>query len=224
VTPPAAVSSGFLVRPAAGIDAPPRAGERGAALVVAVLFAAAVSIVAGAVAWLGLIATQTSAAARDRAEVDAALQAAIEIAAGALAVETDLPAVRRGEVVASVNGTAVLDTIDGVVDVVGLDRRLAQRRSRLPPPADAAIWRPYLWGRLGELLRTPLDTTVRDPLVVVWVRGDDDAGLGGDRIELAVETVGASAARAAAVAVVRVGPRGPAIVTVWPESGIAGPG
>jgi hypothetical protein len=56
------------------------------------------------------------------------------------------------------------------------------------------------------------------------VRGDDPAGLGADRIELAVAAVGASGARAGAVAVVRVGPRGPAVAAVWPEAGIAGPG
>jgi hypothetical protein len=58
----------------------------------------------------------------------------------------------------------------------------------------------------------------------VWVRGDDGAGLGADRVEIAAEAVGASGARAGAVAVVRVGPRGPAIVAVWPDAGIAGPG
>jgi hypothetical protein len=201
-----------------------RAPERGAALIVAVLFAAALSIVAGAVAWFGLIATETSAAARARADVDAAVHAAIEVAAAALAAEPDLTAVRRGEVVAPGNAAAALDTLDGAVDVATLGRGLARRRSRLPPPGDGASWRPYLWGRLGELVRTPLGARVSDPLVVVWVRGDDTAGLGPDRIELAVEAVGPSAARASAVAVVRVGPRGPAVVAVWPEDGIAGPG
>ncbi len=208
----------------AGDDATRRAGERGAALVVAVLFAAALSIVAGAVAWFGLIATQTSAAARDRAEVDAALQAAIDLAAAALALEADLPAVRRGEVVAPGTGAAFLDTATGAVDVAGLGRDLERRRGRLRSPGDVAVWRPYLWGRLGELLTTPLGRPARDPLIVVWVRGDDGAGLGADRLELAAEAVGASGARAAALAVVRVGPRGPAIVAVWPEAGIAGPG
>lgn len=203
---------------------PVRPGERGAALVAAVLFAAAVSIVAGAVAWFGLLASQTSAAAREVADVDAALHAAIEIAAASLAVEPDLPAVRRGDVVAPGSGTGSLATVDGVVDVEGLSRALVRRRSRLPPPSDAAVWRPYLWGRLGELLPTALGTRARDPLAVVWVRGDDAAGLGADRIEIAVEAVGVSAARAGAVAIVRVGPRGPAVAAVWPEAGLAGPG
>lgn len=202
----------------------PRAGERGAALIVAVLLAAALSIVVAAVAWFGLIATQSSAAARDRADVEAALQAAIEIAAGALAVEPDMAGVRRGEVVASVNGTAVVDTLDGVLDVAALGRGLDRRRSRVRPPGDAAVWYPYLWGRLGELLATPLGAPARDPLVVVWVRGDDAAGLGADRIDIAAEAVGASGARASAVAVVRLGPRGTAIVAVWPDAGVAGAG
>jgi hypothetical protein len=58
----------------------------------------------------------------------------------------------------------------------------------------------------------------------VWVRGDESAGAGADRLEIAVETVGVSAARAGAVAIVRVGPRGPVVAAVWPEAGIAGPG
>jgi hypothetical protein len=191
---------------------------------VAVLFAAALSIVAGAVAWFGMFATQISAAARDHAEVDAALQAAIEIAAAALALEADLPAVRRGEVVAPGTGRAFLDTAAGAVDVAGLGVDLERRRRRLRSPGDVAVWRPYLWGRLGEVLATPLGRPARDPLVVVWVRGDDSAGLGADRLELAAEAVAVSGARAGAVAVVRVGPRGPAVVAVWAEAGIAGPG
>jgi hypothetical protein len=191
---------------------------------VAVLFAAAVSTVAGVVAWFGLIAAQASAAARDRADVDAAMHAAIEIAAAALAAAPDLPAVRRGEAVAPITGSTRLTTADGVVDVEGLGRGLARRRGRLPPPADAAVWHPYLWGRLGELLPTPLGTPVRDPLVVVWVRGDDAAGAGADRIEIAIEAVGASGARAGAVSLVQIGPRGPTVAAVWPEAGIAGPG
>jgi hypothetical protein len=201
-----------------------QARERGAALIAAVLFAAALSIVAGAVAWFALLATQTSAAAHDRADVEGALQSALEMAAGALAREPDPAAVRRGDAVAPGNGMDVLTTADGAVDVPALSRSLASRRRQLPPPADAAIWRPYLWGCLGELLPTPLGTSRRDPLVVVWVRGDDGAGLAADRVEIAVEAIGPSGARARAVAVVRIGPRGPAIVAVWPEAGLAGPG
>ena len=63
----------------------------------------------------------------------------------------------------------------------------------------------------------------RDPLVVVWVRADDAGGAGPNRIELAVEAVGPSGARAGAVAAIRLGPRGVAILAVWPDAGIAGP-
>jgi hypothetical protein len=110
------------------------------------------------------------------------------------------------------------------VDVPALGRALERRRRRLPPPADVAVWHPYLWGRLGERLITPTGTAARDPLVVAWVRGDGAAGLAADHLEMAVEAVGTSGARARAVAIVRVGPRGAAIVAVWPESGLAGPG
>ena len=60
------------------------------------LLAAALAIVAGAVGWFALVASQTSAAARDHAEVVAAAQAGLEIAAGALAREPDIAAVRLG--------------------------------------------------------------------------------------------------------------------------------
>ena len=93
----------------------------------------------------------------------------------------------------------------------------------MPPPADVAVWRPYLWGRLTELAPGIPAARGRDPLVVVWVRGDDAAGAGPDRIELAVEAVGPSGARAGAVAAIRCGPRGVAILAVWPDAGIAGP-
>ena len=93
----------------------------------------------------------------------------------------------------------------------------------MPPPADVAVWRPYLWGRLAELAPAIPAAGGRDPLVVVWVRGDDAGGAGADRIELAVEAVGPSGARAGAVAAIRRGPRGVAILAVWPDAGIAGP-
>ena len=197
-------------------------GERGAALIGAVLLAAALAVLAGAVGWFALVASQTSAAARDHAEVVTAAEAGLEIAAGALAREPDIAAVRLGVVVAP-GGTASLATPDGTIDVAALTRRLEQRRRRLPPPADAAIWHPYLWGRLGELAPAVPGAGGRDPLVVVWVRGDDADGVGTDRFEVAVEAAGPSGAHAAAVAAVRRGPRGVAILAVWPEAGIAGP-
>jgi hypothetical protein len=196
--------------------------ERGAALIGAVLLAAALAIVAGAVGWFALVGSQTAAAARDHAEAVAAADAGLAIAAGALADEPDLAAVRLG-LAARPGGTASLATIDGSIDVPALTRRLEQRRRRLPPPADVAVWRPYLWGRLGELAPAIRAPAGRDPLVVVWVRGDDAGGAGADRLELAVEAVGPSGARAGAVAAIRRGPRGVAILAVWPDAGIAGP-
>jgi hypothetical protein len=201
-----------------------RGGERGAALLTAVLVAIALSILAGAVSWFAVIGARTSAAARDRDDVDAAMHAGLELTAAALAVEPDLAAVRRGDAVAAGNGVSAMVTGDGPVDVLTLGRALDRRRRRLLPPADAAVWHPYLWGRLGERLTTPIGTTTRDPLVVAWVRGDGAAGLGADRMEVAIEAVGPSGAHARAVAVVRVGSRGAAIVAVWPEAGVAGPG
>jgi hypothetical protein len=204
--------------------APGCAGERGAALLMAVLVAAALSILGGAVTWFAVISAHTSAAARDHADVEAALHAALEIAAASLAVEPDLAVVRRGEAVAAGNGASALATRDGAVDVASLGLALDRRRRRLRPPADVAVWRPYLWGRLGEHLSTPIGTSRLDPLIAAWVRGDDAAGLGPAVVEIAIEAVGPSGARAGAVAVVRVGPRGAAIDAVWPETGPAGPG
>ena len=200
----------------------PGGGERGAALIGAVLLAAALAIVAGAVGWFALVASQTSAAARDHAEVVAAAQAGLEIAAGALAREPDIAAVRLGLAVGP-GGADSLSTSDGPIDVPSLTRQLEQRRRRLRPPADGAVWRPYLWGRLTELAPAIPAARGRDPLVVVWVRGDDAAGAGADRIELAIEAVGPSGARAGAVAAIRHGPRGVAILAVWPDASIAGP-
>ena len=73
-----------------------RRDERGAALLMAVIVSAALSILGGALTWFAVIAAQTSAAARDHAEVHAALRAGVEIAAAAVAGEPDLAAVRRG--------------------------------------------------------------------------------------------------------------------------------
>ena len=169
-----------------------------------------------------MLESQTGAAARAHAEATAAADAGLDIAAGSLAAEPDLDAVRLGLATAAANGAAGLATADGWIDVPALSGGLARRRGRLPPPADAAVWRPYLWGRFGELLPTPVGMRARDPLIVVWVRADD-AGLAPDRLELAVEAVAPSGARAAAIAVVAVGPRGAAIDAVWPEVGLAGP-
>ena len=204
------------------VGRPAQRGEQGAALIGAVLLAAALAILAGAVGWFALVASQTTAAARDHADVVAAAEAGLEIAAGALAREPDIAAVRLG-LAAAPGGTASLATPDGVVDVPLLTRRLEARRRRLPPPADVAVWRPYLWGRLGELASAVPGAGARDPLVVVWVRGDDAESAGADRLELAVEAVGPSGARAGAVATNRRGPRGVAILAVWPDAGIAGP-
>jgi len=209
-------------RAVAGTRRPPGRSELGAALIGAVLLAAALAIVAGAVGWFALLGSQTSAAARDRAEVVAAAQAGLEIAAGALAREPDIAAVRLGLVVGPVGADSVT-TPDGAIDVAALTRQLEQRRRRMPPPADVAAWRPYLWGRLVELAPAMPATGGRDPLVVVWVRADDAGGAGPNRIELAVEAVGPSGARAGAVAAIRLGPRGVAILAVWPDAGIAGP-
>ena len=165
--------------PAAPAPVLARGRERGAALLMAVLVAAALSILAGAVTWFAVLSSQTSAAARDQAAVDAAIHAGLEIVAAALAVEPDLAGVRRGDAVAADNGTSAIATSDGLVDVPGLGRALERRRRRLPPPADVAIWRPYLWGRLGERLTTPIGTPAHDPLVVAWVRGDGGGRPGG---------------------------------------------
>ena len=201
----------------------PERGERGAALIGAVLLAVALAILAGAVGWFALVGSQTTAAARDHAEAVAAAEVALEIAAGALAREPDLAAVRLGVAVGPA-ATASLMTRDGAIDVATLTRRLTERRRRLSPPADVAVWRAYMWGRLGELVPTLPSAGARDPLVVVWVRADDGEAAGPDRLELAVEAVAPSGARAAAVAAIRHGPRGVAVLAVWPEAGIAGAG
>jgi hypothetical protein len=119
------------------------------------------------------------------------------------------------------SATAVLATLVGAVDVAALGRALQARRGRLGPPDDVAVWRVYLWGRLTELVATPGALAPRDPLVAVWVRGDDAAALGADHLEITATAVTPSGARATAIALVRIGPRGVAIVAVWPGGGVA---
>jgi hypothetical protein len=133
-----------------------------------------------------------------------------------------MAAVRLGATVAAPRLTAALATLDGPVDLGILTRRLQQRRRRLPPPAAVGIWQPYLWGRLGELVVGVPGASARDPLVVVWVRADDPDGSGAEWLEVAVEAVGPSGARTGAVAALRRGPRGVAILAVWRDAGIAG--
>ncbi len=204
--------------------AAPRHADRGAALLVAVLLAAALSILAGVVASFALVESQAGAAARDHVEAAVAADAGLALAVGALAAAPDVAAVRLGTAVAPDNGVASLLTAAGGVDVAVLTRQLERRRGRLPPPAGAAVWRPFLWGRLGELAATPVGESERDPLIVAWVRGDDAGGLGPDRLELAIEAVTPSGGRSGAVAVVALRPRGAVIIAVWPDTGIASPG
>jgi hypothetical protein len=211
-------------RGAAGIAGEARRPDRGAALIGAVLLAAALAVLAAAVGWFALIGSQTSAAAAGHAEVVAAVQAGLEIAAGALATEPDLVAVRLGATSAATRGVDRLVTADGLVDVEALSRRLDQRRRRLPSPAGDASWRPYAWGRLGELAPAMPGSGARDPLVVVWVRSDDGGGQGPEVIELAIEAIAPSGARAAAIAILHIRPAGATVLSVWPEDGIAGPG
>jgi len=198
--------------------------DRGAALIGAVLLAAALAVLAAAVGWFAFLASQTSAAAADHAEVVTAVQAGLAIAAGALASEPDLAAVRLGAAATVTRGADRLVTADGPVDVDALLRRLEQRRRGLPSPAGAASWRPYAWGRLGELAPALPGAGPRDPLVVAWVRSDDAGAQGPDVVEVAIEAVGPSGARAGAVAILRVGPGGAVVLAVWPDDGLGGPG
>lgn len=212
IDPPAAASEGREGR-----------DDRGAALIGAVLLAAALAILAAAVGWFAFLGSQASAAAADHAEVVAAAQAGLEIAAGALASEPDLAAVRLGAGSAAPRGADRLVTVDGPIDVDAVSRRVEQRRRRLAPPAGEASWRPYAWGRLGEFAAWPA-AGGRDPLVVVLVRSDAPGGQPADVIEVAVEAVGASGARGGAAAMLRIGPRGATVLAVWPDDGVAGPG
>jgi hypothetical protein len=196
--------------------------ERGAALLIAVLLAAALAVVAAALARLAMVATQTAAASRDQAEVEAAVTAGLGLAVAALATEPDLAAVRDGVATAPGTGAMTLATADGPVDVATLSRDLAARRARLPAPADAASWRPYQWGRLRELVPGVAGPAARDPLVVVWIRVDAAAPSGPNVLELAIEAVSPLATRAGATAIVRRRAAGLAVDAIWMDGGVAG--
>ena len=195
-----------------------RGGERGAALLIAVAMAAVLSVVAGGVGLFVLADLRIAAASRDHAEAAAAADAALEIAVARLAAEPDLVAVRGGAATAPVVGDTRLATLDGEVDVERLTRALVRARGRLPPPWGATAWRPYLWGRVSELVEPPPAPSATDPLVVVWVRGDVPAGSAPDRLELAVEAVTPRRGTAGATALVSRRPGGLAIDAVWAES------
>jgi hypothetical protein len=194
-----------------------RAGERGAALLMAVAMAAVLSVVAGGVGLFALADLRIAAAGRDHAEAAAAADAALEIAVGRLAEEPDLAAVRAGAATAARPGSARLATLEGELDVDGLTRGLVRARGRLPPPWGAAVWRPYLWGRMSEVVDAPDLPAAADPLIVVWVRGDVAADAGADRLELAVEAVTPRRAVAGATALVARRTRGLTIEAVWPD-------
>jgi hypothetical protein len=166
-----------------------RRGERGAALLLAVGLTAVLTVVAGTVGTLALIDARTGGAARAHVAAADAARAALGLALAGLADEPDLDAVRAGGVEAASNGAASIETAEGVVDVAGLTAALTREREGLPPPAGAAVWRPYLWGRLGELMPTPVGIPVDDALVVGWIRGDPGAGLGPDAVEVAAAAV-----------------------------------
>src|SRR5689334_17775004 len=92
-------------------------GERGAALLVAVAMAAALSVVVGGVGLFAIADLRIGTASRDHAEAAAAAGAALEIAAARLAGEPDLAAVRAGTSTPPPVGSARLATLDGDVDV-----------------------------------------------------------------------------------------------------------
>jgi hypothetical protein len=195
-----------------------RHGERGAALLIAVAMAAALSVVVGGVGLFALADLRIATASRDHAEAAAAAEAALEIAAASLAGEADLAAVRAGGSTGAAAGSSRLTTVDGDVDVDRLTRGLVRTRGRLPPPWGSTTWRPYLWGRLGELAASPAPPAPSDPLVVVWVRADVPASSPADRLELAVEAVTPRRGHAGATALVVRRSGGLAIEAVWPEA------
>jgi hypothetical protein len=199
-----------------------RQPERGAALLLAVVLTAVLTVIAGTVATLAVLDARAGHAARAHVEAADAVRAGLDVALAWLVREPDLDAVRAGLVTAPSNGAPTIDTPDGVVDVAALAAALARERGRLPPPADGAEWQPYLWGRLGEVLATPVGTPTDDALIVVFVRGDAGAALGPDRLELAAAAVRPDGARAGAVAGAgRLG-AGLALEAVWMDGGAGG--
>jgi hypothetical protein len=194
-----------------------RRSQRGAALLVAVMITAVLSVVVGAVGLFALADVRIAAASREQVQARAAVDAALEVAVASLATEVDLAAVRSGLATAAASGTPRLTTADGEIDVDTLTRSLARTRSRLPPPWGSDRWRPYLWGRLSELVAAG-GAGPDEPLVVVWVRGDVGAGVDPERLELAIAAVTPGHARASAIALVGRRPVGLALDAVWPES------
>ena len=198
--------------------------ERGGALVVVVVLTAALSVAAGAVTLFALLEARVAGATRDRLATTMAVETGLELATAALAAEPDLDAVRAGGSPPPPSGTATHRVRGTLVDVASLSRDLERRRAALPPPAGAAGWRPYLWGRVSELLGDVGADGGDQPWLVVWVRTDAASGLGPDRLEVAVEARGAGGSRAGAIAVVERRPGGAALAAAWPDVGFAGPG
>jgi hypothetical protein len=199
------------------------ADERGAALLIAVLLAVAVSAVVGGVTAFAILDARTSAADRDAARTAAAVDAGLEVALAALAAEPDLDAVRLGLATAAGSGAETIATTAGVLDVASLTRGLERARARQPPPWNAGVWRPYAWGRLGELIDAPGGLLPDDPLVVVWVRGGPaPAGPDAARLDLTVQAVGPQGSRATETALAQRGAAGVRLVAVWPEAGATG--
>jgi hypothetical protein len=195
----------------------PLGRQRGAALLVAVMITAVLSVVVGAVGLFALADVRIAAASREQVEASAAVDAALEVALASLAAEADLDAVRGGLATAAASGTPRLATVDGEVDVDGLTRGLVRARGRLPPPWGSDRWRPYLWGRLGELVAAGA-ARPDEPLVVVWVRGEVGPDVDPDRLELAVTAVTPGRARASATALIERRRGGLALDAVWPEA------
>jgi hypothetical protein len=207
-----------------GLRRPGRQRQRGAALVVVVLLAAALSVAAGAVAHFALLEARSAAAATERVAVAAAADAGLELVTAALADAPGFDAVRAGTAPPPSSGTAACRVRGTLVDVVAQTRAFERRRASLPPPAGPGVWRPYLWGRTTELLGDLDGDRADQPWLVAWVRTDGAAGLGPDRLEIAVEACGAGGARAGAIAVVERRPGGTALAAVWPDVGLAAPG
>jgi hypothetical protein len=200
---------------------PVASDERGAALLVAVLLAAAVSAVVGGITAFAILDARIAAADREAARTAAAVEAGLEIALAALAAEPDLDAVRLGLATAPGSGADAITTAGGVVDVASLTRGLERAAARQPPPWNAAVWQPYAWGRLGELLAAPGGLLADDPLVVVWVRGGP-AGADAGALDLTIEAVGPQGARATETARARRGASGVRLVAVWPQAEATG--